>query len=86
MWYSDGDSEGQWGKVCSVAVTDLTGEDGGEPPELLALHDQLAGHPPGDPAVRVRPPEHLRHLRPDRAGAGPALGAADTRTRRLHRR
>ena len=59
----------------------------GQPPGLpVPLHDQLAGHPPGDPAVRVGPPQHLRHLRPHRARARPPARPADSRTRGLHRR
>ena len=59
----------------------------GQPPGLpLPLHDQLAGHPPGDPAVRVGPPQHLRHLRPHRARPRPSPRPANPGTRGLHRR
>ena len=58
----------------------------GQSSELSALHDQLPRHQTGDTEIRVGPSKHLRHLRPDRAGARPPLGAADTRACCLHRR
>ena len=51
----------------------------GQSSELSALHDQLSRHQTGDSEIRVGPPQHLRHLRLDRAGPRPSPGPADTR-------
>lgn len=45
--------------------------------ELPATSGQLGRHPSRDPEVRVRPPQHLLHLRAAGAGGGAAAAEPD---------
>lgn len=58
----------------------------GSRPCQPAVSEQFAGYPPGDPEIRKRPPEHLRHIRSNRSDPRPTDTTADTRTRSLYRR
>lgn len=67
------------GRTVRVGDCVRTGGSDRRPSGLPVCFVQLGGHQGRDPSVRVSPPEHLCHLRPDRAHRWPGSAEPDPR-------